>query len=352
MIGTICFSIILLQALIAGVFYLNHANRKKEEELDRITSLSIIVPFHNEEKRIQQLVTSLNKIDLKDDRELIFINDYSTDRTEDFIKSRLKHPYKIFPNQYRRGKKWAIKTGVENASFDWVLTLDADVSFDNVYWDKLCQIPKVDIITLPVQFTGNSVVSNWAKIEHAFLRFFQNGMSAFDSPVLGSGANLCFSKEAFLDVDANRDDYNLKSGDDVFLIESMRKGNKHMFDITDPNHQVLTPAPNNWRALFKQRFRWQSKMTKMNTWALLPAGLFLGMVQLSFFGCLWMSFIEPIYLIPILVKILVELFIVSRYYDLQTKLIGLTIINQVTYLLILVMGIFPWGTEEKWQVQD
>lgn len=92
--------------------------------------LSIIIPCYNEAKDIlnkSELV--LKKMaSLSIDSELILVNDGSKDKTADvmrFIKGANIVSYK--PN---RGKGGAVKAGIEAASGDYVLFMDADLSTD------------------------------------------------------------------------------------------------------------------------------------------------------------------------------------------------------------------------------
>ncbi len=92
-------------------------------------NLTIIVPAYNEEKRIKPFLIKLIKFvkGIKD-KEILIINDGSTDRTEIIIKSIIKKERDIQLYNYKKnkGKGAAIKTGIELSSGKNIIFIDAD----------------------------------------------------------------------------------------------------------------------------------------------------------------------------------------------------------------------------------
>lgn len=99
-----------------------------------ITSLSVIFPIYNEEKRLLDCFKDIKKflINSKVKKlEFIFVNDGSTDNSFKIIKkftSTQKIKFKIINNKKNLGKGFALKKGVLASKNDWVLTLDTDIS--------------------------------------------------------------------------------------------------------------------------------------------------------------------------------------------------------------------------------
>lgn len=111
--------------------------------------LSVIIPCYNEEKCIKDNVLKvdsfLSKLLSKGDYEIIAVSDGSKDDTLSIIKS-IKGIKGIgyTPN---RGKGGAVKYGIEHASGDYVLFMDADLSTDlEAIKDVLININKYDVI--------------------------------------------------------------------------------------------------------------------------------------------------------------------------------------------------------------
>ena len=79
--------------------------------------LSVIIPAYNEEKRIAKTLEEVREYLKNFDGELIVVDDGSTDGTSAF--SNISYPKNM-------GKGYAVKKGVERASGDLILFMDAD----------------------------------------------------------------------------------------------------------------------------------------------------------------------------------------------------------------------------------
>ena len=104
-----------------------------------IKSLSVIFPLYNENKRLKYCFQNIDKFKINSkikDLEYIFVDDGSEDNSYnlilDFIKKKKKEKrkikYKIIKFKKNRGKGAALISGIKNASKDWMLTIDTDIS--------------------------------------------------------------------------------------------------------------------------------------------------------------------------------------------------------------------------------
>jgi glycosyltransferase XagB len=96
--------------------------------------VSIVIPTWNEEQNIQQLVERLHRtLHASIPRyELIFIDDLSTDKTRDVVKSlSQKYPIKLIVknDQKFRGKAQSLIGGFSIAQYDVVAMIDADLQY-------------------------------------------------------------------------------------------------------------------------------------------------------------------------------------------------------------------------------
>ena len=104
-----------------------------------IKSLSIIFPLYNESKRLKYCFQNINKFNTNSkikNLEYIFVDDGSLDESYnlilDFIKKEKKKnkkiKYKAIKFKKNKGKGAALICGIKNASKDWMVTIDTDIS--------------------------------------------------------------------------------------------------------------------------------------------------------------------------------------------------------------------------------
>lgn len=92
--------------------------------------ISIIIPIYNEEKTLERIIKSLEKVDFIDfQKELIFVDDGSTDNTSIILKKH-EDRHKIIFHEKNKGKGAAIKTGLDVFTGDYVIIQDADLEYN------------------------------------------------------------------------------------------------------------------------------------------------------------------------------------------------------------------------------
>jgi len=99
------------------------------------TDLSIIVPVYNEEFGIvefaNQLKADLDMLQIK--YEVIFVNDGSTDATQEKIDSIKWDELKSFEFQFNAGHMKALEAGFEKSSGKLIITMDSDLQHPPKY---------------------------------------------------------------------------------------------------------------------------------------------------------------------------------------------------------------------------
>lgn len=91
--------------------------------------LSIIIPAFNEKATIEQVLAKVENTDLGVVKEIIIVDDYSSDGTREVLK-KYENKFIVLYHKKNHGKGRAIRTGLERASGDWVVIQDADLEYD------------------------------------------------------------------------------------------------------------------------------------------------------------------------------------------------------------------------------
>jgi len=94
-------------------------------------TLSIIVPVYNEEKTLLPLLKKVQNVKLLGlKKQIIVVNDGSTDKTAEVMK-KIKIPgIQIYQHDKNRGKGAAIRTAIPHTTGDFVIIQDADLEYD------------------------------------------------------------------------------------------------------------------------------------------------------------------------------------------------------------------------------
>lgn len=244
-----------------------------------LNSFSILVVFRNEKDNLPALTKHLEQLDYpKDKFEVILIDDSSEDGSLDLLKSlqielsTLNIRIYEFKTPSSSPKKDALEMGIREASFDWIITTDADCVFDSDFlnaYDQFLTVHPAKMVAGPVICaTDESFLHRFQSLDFLSLQgSTMGGFGGKDSipvlrPFMCNGANICYSKEAFLKLGGYEGNKEIASGDDVFLLEKMLQthGNEVHF-IKSESALVRTQSKETWKALIEQRKRWASKST-------------------------------------------------------------------------------------------
>ncbi|MBX3058088.1 MAG: glycosyltransferase family 2 protein [Anaerolineae bacterium] len=101
--------------------------------------LSVVIPCYNEIKTIETIIQKVQTAPLEIDRELIIVDDGSSDGTREYLRqleAEADNVVIIFHEQ-NRGKGAALRTGFARAQGDFVIVQDADLEYDPAEYGKL-----------------------------------------------------------------------------------------------------------------------------------------------------------------------------------------------------------------------
>ena len=141
--------------------------------------LSIIIPVYNEVSTLEEIVRQVKAAPIFD-KELILVDDFSTDGTRELLKRAIESQVdKVIYQPHNSGKGFALKTGFMHATGDIVLVQDADLEYNPSEYPVLIQPildDKADVV-YGSRFMGGGphrVVYFWHYIGNRFLTLLSN----------------------------------------------------------------------------------------------------------------------------------------------------------------------------------
>jgi len=255
--------------------------RKRFDEKAR--ALSIIIPFRNEALALPSLESDLRTIlKLEQNIEVIWVNDHSEDGVLPDLKGYNGKLLRLDKNSF--GKKSALKLGIDHSTHNHILTLDSDVRLSAQFINVLRSSWREEALFIfPVVLESTTVMGRILMVESIGLLGLTVGSALREKALMCNGAALGIDKEIYNQLSIPHSD--MASGDDMFLLEAMKKNKESIGTTLNPNGLVRTDAPETFKKLVQQRIRWagKSSVTKdleLKTLGVAVLGLYLGLLIL------------------------------------------------------------------------
>ena len=334
---------------------------KSSEIIELDSSITLIIPYRNEEYRIHNLLTSLeSQKDISAVSKIIFVDDHSTDSSRKKINNWIsKQDVKcesLFLVEYL-GKKRAIDLGVQNSTSEFLMIIDADISVKDVFFASIKK--SIDLnydLYLTAVVEKNGIV--WSRILSYSISVISIGMANIGIPILANGAGLIFRRKSYNELMPFKSNFNIPSGDDMFLLNSFLSNKKSIKTLFNNNLFIETQGSKDTRDMVERSLRWSGKM-KMN--GLLTTKLvgllvvicnllIIPLTVISIFKFQWLFFLL------ILLKLLPDLLVLitGSFFYKENKLWQYSLPMFLLYPLILVLIIFLQAKKYKvkWKERD
>jgi poly-beta-1,6-N-acetyl-D-glucosamine synthase len=278
--------------------------------------VSVIVACRNEEKNLPAL---LNNIDLqnfpKELYEVLIVNDNSTDYTFKIAaENSLTRNVKALNNK-GIGKKQALRTGITEAKGNLIITTDADCRMGKNWIRTIAAFYEAkhpDMIICQVLLEpGRGIFGKFQELEFLSLQGITAGSALSRNATMCNGANLAFTKQAYLVHSDNLHD-EISSGDDVFLLYSLK--NSEQSDILwleSSGASVTAASSSTLLAFLRQRSRWISKGKAYKDYFTILLGI------VTFIAiCLQTGYFVGMLIVPSMIWIFLPLIILKSIPDL------------------------------------
>jgi len=314
--------------------------------------VSVIVIVRNEAESISACLQGLLSQNYRSDLfEIIVIDDSSSDGTVREILSiqdqriQLLHlsdfPEYIHPPAY---KKSAITLGVDMARFDMIIVTDGDCVYSPDWMRSVVYFfEKKDAVfqTAPVRLLpGKSLLEQMQETEMLTYMLITGAGIQSRLHDIANGANMAFTKAAFQSVHGYEGNYQYASGDDMFLIEKMRRAYPDNINFAKSiDATVLTKGKTNWPDLLKQRMRWASKNNGLDNKTISLIWFFVGLYHFTLLIFLLLAVFQITGSLPFLLMISFKW--VADYFVVQQ---AASFFNRISVLrnFILLQFLYTW----------
>jgi cellulose synthase/poly-beta-1,6-N-acetylglucosamine synthase-like glycosyltransferase len=246
--------------------------RPKISNSNFTTKVTILIAARNEETRINYTIDDILAQDYpKHLTEIIMVDDHSTDRTAEIIRSYADRGVKLLQlnedkplNSY---KKKAIAQAISFSTGDLMVATDADCRMGNKWLSSIVnyfETGDMVMISSPVAyFEERSLFEYMQTLEFAYLigigaAFIGNGRAS-----TCNGANLAYRKDVFYEVGGFKGIDDLASGDDELLLQKVAVRYPGRIGFLKLREAIVyTHAKHTLNEFLQQRRRWASKSTK------------------------------------------------------------------------------------------
>lgn len=283
-----------------------------------MVKVSVIVAVRNEEANIGTLLSALSQQDYPPNHfEVIIVDDHSNDTTLNHVSAFEKVlPLKVLslPGGITSKKK-AIAWGIHHASGELIITTDADCQMQPGWisaYASFYQKTGAQFIAAPVKMDGNmSLREIFQRLDFLAMQAITAASVSKRFHTMCNGANIAYTKKAFIEVNGFDGIDNIPSGDDMLLMHKIFElyPNKVLY-LKSAAAIVTTSAEPGWKQFFNQRIRWASKAVHFKDKKVFFVLLLTYLVNVGFvvlctatiLDIRWLSFL----LMLLLAKILIE----------------------------------------------
>ncbi len=350
--------IFLFSCYFSGMMAIVYGFRKlplfSSDAIEPIIHFSVIIPFRNEAENLPNLLNTIEALNYPSALfEVIFVNDASEDNSEKIVGEAIeksKFSLKLIQNNRLSNspKKDAITEAIRISKNQWMVTTDADCDLPKNWLktlDNFIQKKNPVMVCGPVIYkTCGNTLENFQQVDGFSLQAVTIGSFGLKNPLLSNGANLAYTKDCFLKVNGFTANNHIASGDDIFLLEKVKKTfSKQIHFLKSKDFIVSTKPQKKWKNTINQRVRWASKTSKQKSIASLILGLLVLVVNIIFLTLPFFMIFDyeniAIYILLLYFKIIIDYSVVypsAKFFSKEFKFWSFQWL-QVVYASIIII---------------
>ncbi|GAA4324234.1 glycosyltransferase [Mucilaginibacter gynuensis] len=319
----------------------SNLRRPKTTTTDFTTKVTVLIAARNEEDGIHLTIEDILAQDYpKHLTEIIIVDDHSTDRTADIIRSYA--PQGVRLHQMNEGevlnsyKKKAIADAIRMSQGELMVATDADCRMGKRWLSSIVsyyQTSGVSMISSPVTyFQERSVFERMQTLEFSYLIGIGASFIGNNRASTCNGANFAYRKDLFYEVGGFKGIDDLASGDDELLLQKVAAiYPNHIGFLKEREAIVYTHAKPDLAAFMQQRRRWASKSTRYKDKKVVALAVGMWLFNLSLLVNALLSFYDVYFFYLFLVQ-----FALKTVFEAIFLLPVLSFLKRVSLIALLI----------------
>ncbi|MGZ3945716.1 MAG: glycosyltransferase family 2 protein [Mucilaginibacter sp.] len=330
------------------------------------TKVTVLIAARNEEAGISKTIADLLAQDYpKELTEIIIVDDHSTDKTADIIRSYAAIGIKLLQlnedqplNSY---KKKAISKAIELSSGELMVATDADCRMGTEWLSAVVgyyEDNDLVMISSPVTYFQERTLFEYMQtLEFCYLIGIGASFIGNKRASTCNGANFAYRKDVFYEVGGFKGIDTVASGDDELLLQKVAaKYPGKIGFLKERKAIVYTHAKHTLASFLSQRRRWASKSTHYKDKRVVALAVGIWLFNLSLLVNAGLGFYNiyffKLFLLQFLLKFAFEtayLLSVTAFFK-RTKLVGLLLLLNPFHIIYFVyVGLMGNTRKYEWK---
>ena len=357
--------LVVLVYLIKGWAALRNA-KVKAQPGNLSTKVTLLIAARNEEENIRLTIEDILAQDFpKHLLDVIIVDDHSTDRTADIIRSyapkgisllQMNEAQKL--NSY---KKKAIAEAIKLSTGDLMVATDADCRMGPHWLSTVVSYYETEhpvMISSPVAyFQEKTLFERLQTLEFSYLigigaSFIGNGRAS-----TCNGANFAYRKDVFYEVGGFSGIDDLASGDDELLLQKVAERYPGRIGFLKSRDAIVyTHAKPTLSEFLQQRRRWASKSTKYKDKSVVALAVGIWLFNLSLLVNAVLSFYRlaffELFALQLLLKYIFEaafLLPITSFFKRPGLVVLLIILSPIHVLYFVYVGLIGNTSKYQWK---